>query len=85
MIKIPDKYRDLLDRPILVLLATLMHDGSPQVQLVWCSFDGTHIRVNTEKSRQKYRRAKLIAVAVMITFGLLAGCAVPVSERSVTA
>src|SRR5262245_14891157 len=46
---IPDKYRDLLDRPIVVSLATLMRDGSPQVQPVWCSFDGTHILVNTEK------------------------------------
>ena len=55
MNKIPDKYRDLLDRPIVVSLATLMSDGPPQVQPVWCSFDGTHILVNTEKSRQKYR------------------------------
>ena len=55
MNKIPDKYRDLLDRPIVVSLATLMSDGSPQVQPVWCSFDGEHILVNTEKGRQKYR------------------------------
>ena len=52
---IPDKYRDLLDRPVVVSLATLMRDGPPQVQPVWCSFDGTHILVNTEKGRQKYR------------------------------
>jgi PPOX class probable F420-dependent enzyme len=32
-----------------------MSDGPPQVQPVWCSFDGTHILVNTEKGRQKYR------------------------------
>jgi PPOX class probable F420-dependent enzyme len=32
-----------------------MSDGAPQVQPVWCSFDGTHILVNTEKGRQKYR------------------------------
>jgi hypothetical protein len=31
------------------------------------------------------RRAHSIAVVVVITFGLLAGCAVPVSEQSVTA
>jgi PPOX class probable F420-dependent enzyme len=52
---IPDKYRDLLDRPIVVSLATLMRDDTPQVQPVWCNFDGTHILVNTEKGRQKYR------------------------------
>jgi len=55
MNRIPDEYRDLLDRPIVVSLATLMHDGSLQVQPVWCGFDGTHILVNTEKGRQKYR------------------------------
>jgi PPOX class probable F420-dependent enzyme len=55
MNKIPDKYRDLLDRPIVVSLATLMSDGTPQVQPVWCSYDGEHILVNTEKGRQKYR------------------------------
>lgn len=53
--KIPEQYRDLLDRPIVVSLATLMNDSTPQVQPVWCSFDGTHILVNTEKGRQKYR------------------------------
>jgi PPOX class probable F420-dependent enzyme len=55
MKKIPDEFRDLLDRPIVVSLATLMSDGTPQVQPVWCSFDGSHILVNTEKGRQKYR------------------------------
>ena len=32
-----------------------MNEGPPQVQPVWCNFDGTHILVNTEKGRQKYR------------------------------
>jgi hypothetical protein len=48
-------YRDLLDRPIVVSLAMLMNEGPPQVQPVWCNFDGTHILINTEKGRQKYR------------------------------
>lgn len=65
---IPDKYRDLLDRPIVVSLATLMSDGTPQVQPVWCSYDGTHILVNTEKGRQKYRnmsrRKKVTVLAI---------------------
>jgi len=52
---IPDKYRDLFERPVTVSLATLMNDGTPQVQPVWCSFDGRHILVNTAKGRQKYR------------------------------
>jgi hypothetical protein len=36
-------YRDLLDRPMVVSLAMLMNEGPPQVQPVWCNFDGTHI------------------------------------------
>ena len=55
MTQIPDAYHDLLERPIVVSLSTLMSDGPPQVQPVWCNFDGTHILVNTEKGRQKYR------------------------------
>jgi hypothetical protein len=38
-----------------VSLATLTNEGPPQVQPVWCNFDGTHILINTEKDRQKYR------------------------------
>ena len=56
---IPDKYRDLLDRPAVVSLATLMSDGPPQVQPVWCSFDGAHILVKPKDSRQKYRNMSL--------------------------
>jgi len=53
--QIPDQYLDLFERPVSVSLATLLSDGTPQVQPVWCSFDGTHLLVNTEKGRQKYR------------------------------
>jgi PPOX class probable F420-dependent enzyme len=53
--KIPEAYRDLLDRPIIVALATLMPDGQPQVTPVWCSYDGTHIIVNATANRQKHR------------------------------
>jgi PPOX class probable F420-dependent enzyme len=54
MNRIPDKYRDLLDRPIVISLATLMKNGTQQVQPVWCSYDGSHILVNTAKGRAKY-------------------------------
>ena len=52
---IPEQYLDLFERPVSVSLATLLSDGTPQVEPVWCSFDGTHLLVNTEKGRQKYR------------------------------
>lgn len=66
MTMIPDKYRDLLDGPIVVALATLMKDGTPQVQPVWCSYDGTHVLVNTEKGRQKYRNLSRRRVATIL-------------------
>lgn len=68
MNQISDQYLDLFERPVSVSLATLLSDGTPQVQPVWCSFDGTHLLVNTEKGRQKYRnlsrrrRATILAV-----------------------
>ena len=38
--KIPDSHRPLLDRPIVVSLATQMKSGQIQVQPVWCSWHG---------------------------------------------
>ena len=52
---IPEKYQDLLVRPVLVSLATIMPDGSPQVTPVWADYDGTHIRINTAAGRQKHK------------------------------
>jgi PPOX class probable F420-dependent enzyme len=51
---IPDSHRALLDGPIVVSLATQMKSGQIQVQPVWCSYDGRHILLNTEKHRAKY-------------------------------
>ncbi|MBL8202018.1 MAG: TIGR03618 family F420-dependent PPOX class oxidoreductase [Chromatiales bacterium] len=51
---IPDSHRALLDGPIVVSLATQMKSGRIQVQPVWCSYDGRHILINTEKQRAKY-------------------------------
>jgi PPOX class probable F420-dependent enzyme len=63
---ISEKYRDLFERPISVSLATLMKDGTPQVQPVWCSYDGRHLLVNTVKGRQKYRNLALRRVATIL-------------------
>ncbi len=50
---IPEEYRDLLDEPIYVTVATVMPDGQPQLSVVWCSYDGEHVLVNTARNRQK--------------------------------
>ena len=52
---IPESYRDLFERPVVVTLVTVMPDTQPQATPVWCSYDGTHIWINTAKGRQKYK------------------------------
>lgn len=52
---IPESYRDLLERPITVALATLLPGGQPQVTPVWVDYDGTYVIVNTVKNRRKYK------------------------------
>jgi PPOX class probable F420-dependent enzyme len=52
-VPIPDSHRSLLDEPIIAVLTTLMPDGQPQSSLVWCDYDGTHVRVNITRERQK--------------------------------
>ena len=55
MATIPDDYRDLLDRPVTVSLATILPNGQPQVTPVWVDYDGEHILVNTDATRQKFK------------------------------
>ena len=55
MAKVPQEYRDLLvERPVLVSLATVQPDGQPQVTPVWIDMEGDLLRVNTAKGRQKH-------------------------------
>lgn len=56
MVEIPEKYRDLVQGPVVVSLATILPDGRPQVTPVWYDLqeDG-YIRVNTAKGRRKHR------------------------------
>lgn len=65
---IPEDFMDLVTRPVVVTLVTVMPDGQPQATPVWFSYDGTHILVNTARGRQKDRnmknRAKVTILAV---------------------
>ena len=54
-VAVPESHRDLLDRPITAVLATLFASGFPQAQPVWCGFDGTHVLVSTTRERAKGR------------------------------
>lgn len=55
MATIPEEYRDLLEGPVVVSLATVMADGQPQVHPVWADFDGEYVRLNTGAGRAKHR------------------------------
>ncbi len=50
---VPETYRDLFIRPIVVSLVTVMPDGQPQATPVWVDYDGTFVRVNSARGRQK--------------------------------
>jgi len=67
MVPVPDNVLDLFERPILCALATLMPDGQPQVNPVWCDYDGHYVRINTARGRQKDRNmSKRAKVTVML-------------------
>ncbi len=53
MVSIPDTHKDLVERPVVAALATLMPDNQPQVTPVWFSYEDGFILVNTARGRQK--------------------------------
>ncbi len=46
-------YRDLLDRPIVVILAVIGPDGRPGLTPMWFDYEGDTILVNTASHRPK--------------------------------
>lgn len=58
MVQIPTEFRDLLERPIVVALVTVMPDGQPQATPVWADIVDGKIRVNTVVGRTKYTNMK---------------------------
>ncbi|MCV5275419.1 pyridoxamine 5'-phosphate oxidase family protein, partial [Escherichia coli] len=52
---IPESHRDLLERPILAVLATVQPDGQPQVTPVWADLHEGCVRINTAAGRQKHK------------------------------
>jgi PPOX class probable F420-dependent enzyme len=66
-VPLPDGLLDLLRRPSLCFVATVMPDGSPQLTQTWVSTDGDHILINTVVGHQKARniaRDPRVAVTV---------------------
>lgn len=50
---IPNHLKDLLEKPIVVGIATVNPDGQPQVTPVWCSLEGDQIWINSAVGRRK--------------------------------
>src|SRR6185295_5254560 len=64
---IPDSHKDLLERPILAILATLMPDGQPHTTVIWRYYDGTHIRFITSRGLQKEKNIVAHPLVSLIT------------------
>lgn len=58
MARIPPSHLDLVECPPVAALTTLMPDGYPQTSVVWCDFDGRHVRVNTMRGFRKERNMR---------------------------
>jgi PPOX class probable F420-dependent enzyme len=54
-LEISDKARALLEKPVLVDLATVRPDGSPQVNPMWFKWDGELLWFTHTNFRQKYK------------------------------
>jgi PPOX class probable F420-dependent enzyme len=52
---VPEKFHDLLTRPILCAMTTINPDGQPHTVPVWCDYDGKHMRVNSPAGAKKAR------------------------------
>jgi PPOX class probable F420-dependent enzyme len=66
-VPLPDELLDLIGRPSLCFVATIMPDGSPQLTQTWVSTDGEHILINTPDHSQKARNvARDARVAVKV-------------------
>jgi PPOX class probable F420-dependent enzyme len=56
--EVPLSHADLLRSTIDVVLTTISSRGYPQSTLVWCSYDGAHILLNTGVGYQKERNIR---------------------------
>jgi PPOX class probable F420-dependent enzyme len=65
---IPLSHKELLESTVDVVLTTLSPKGYPQSTLVWCSFDGEHVLLNTgigyRKERNMRRNPRVSVFAV---------------------
>ncbi len=51
--KVPESHVDLLEGPYCAVLTTIAPSGQPENTVVWCSWDGEYVLVNTADGRRK--------------------------------
>jgi len=66
-ITIPASHQDLVEGPVVVVLATLMPNGQPHTAVVWRLFDGTHLLICTGRNRQKSQNMKAHPLVSILT------------------
>lgn len=54
---IPSSHIDLIAGPVYVVFTTVAPDGQPENTVVWCSWDGSHVVVNSTDDRRKTKNA----------------------------
>jgi PPOX class probable F420-dependent enzyme len=57
-VKVPQSHRHLLESSVDVILTTVSPEGYPHSSLVWCSFDGKHVLLNTGRGYRKERNMR---------------------------
>ncbi len=66
MVRIPASHEDLLTRPIVVSLVTVMPDGQPQATPIWADLHEGNIRINTVDGRQKDKNLRERKMATVL-------------------
>jgi PPOX class probable F420-dependent enzyme len=55
---IPQSHLDLITGPVYAVFTTIAPDGQPENTVVWCSWDGEHVLINTVVGRRKDRNMR---------------------------
>ncbi len=65
---IPASHLDLVERPLYAIFTTISPQGAPENTVMWFSWDGAHVLVNTVVGRRKVsnvRRNPKVALTIL--------------------
>ncbi len=57
-VRVPETHRSLLEGTVDVVLTTVGVDGYPHSSMVWCSYDGGNVLLNTGRGYAKERNMR---------------------------